>query len=241
MSNITIIRPSQAEPAAAAPQESWRFLQYRDRLVDAGFTEAAEKAGCFFRMTAGDTAFIINLHDDEYGVSVLYGFARAASEGARECLNLWGSDDESCHVRNLTFIHDEASEAAAAAVIFAFYEQYKDFTGDGILAVKKERQKAFLDHFARALKPLGFRKKRTTWTKALGGGRALSFDAQKSMYSDQYYFNVTIHAETDFYTRESDKRVVLFGRDIYNWQLMTDEQTENLIRFALQEYILPNI
>ena len=223
------------------PQKSVHYMRCRDMLLNAGFSEAGQCCGHFFRQAAETTVFIINLDDEEYGVSVLYGFAAAASEGTRECLDIYGSDNDTCHVRNMLFIFDEASESAAAETISAFYAQYKDFTKDEILAVKKERQKAFLDHFARVLKPLGFKKTRTKWTKALDGGLALTFEAQKSMYSDQYYFNVIVHDAADFFAQKSYERVETYSNQIYNWQLMSEEQIEKLVQYALTDYIYPKM
>jgi hypothetical protein len=96
-------------------------------------------------------------------------------------------------------------------------------------------------HFARAIKPLGFKKKGTKWTRILDNGRALTFDAQKSAFSDQYYFNVTVHDVSNLYVTHSYERVVMYGRDIYNWQLMTAEQIDNLIQYTLKNYIEPKI
>ena len=109
------------------------------------------------------------------------------------------------------------------------------------LAIKKERQKEFLSHFALALKALGFKKKGTKWTRILNSGKALTFDAQKSAFSDQYYFNVTVHEASNLYATHSYERVVMYGSDIYNWQLMTQNQIENLIQYALKNYIEPKL
>ena len=152
-----------------------------------------------------------------------------------------GSDIDDCQVRNILCIWDKESESNARTSISDFYEQYKDYSKEEILAVKKERQKEFLYHFARAFKPLAFKKKGTKWTRILDNGRALTFDAQKSAFSDQYYFNVTVHDVSNLYATYSYERVVMYGSDIYNWQLMTAEQIDNLIQYTLKNYIEPKI
>ena len=144
-------------------------------------------------------------------------------------------------MRNILCVWDSESETDAKKRISDFYEQYKNHSKDEILSVKKERQKLFLDHFARALKPLGFKKKGTKWTKVLMNGSALTFHAQKSAYSDQYYFNVIVHNASNLYTVYSYERVVIYGSDIYNWQLMTEEQIDNLVQFTLKNYIEPKL
>lgn len=226
----------------AYPKQSERYMQYRDKLLKAGFTEAKQRYGHFYRQATEKTALIINLYDEEYGVSVLYGIASTAfMAGDEEWLANIGSDDTSCQVRNLLFLYNDASEREADETISAFFTMYGDYSKDEILALKKERQKSFLDRFTAALKPLGFKKKGTKWTRALPNRSALSFEAQKSAFSDEYYFNVSIHDATDFYARQSFERVAMYGSQIYNWQLMTEEQIGNLIQCALTEYIRPKL
>lgn len=227
---------------ATYAEKSERYRQYRDKLLTNGFAEAKQQEGRFFRQATEQTAFIINLIDDDDCVSVVYGFTSTAyMAGCDDWFANNGSDNESCHVRNILCIYNNESETDASEIISAFYHRYEHYAKDEILAVKKERQKAFLAYFARALKPLGFKKKGTRWTKDFGDGRALSFEAQKSAYSDQYYFNVSVHYESDFYARQSYERVVLYDHDIYNWQLMTEEQIENLVRFSVDRYIEPKL
>ena len=225
------------------PQKSERYIKYREILFLNGFSEAKQKDGHFFRQATEQTAFVVNFEDDEEScITILYGFASTAyMAGDEEWFVNHGSYMDDCQVRNILSVWDDASEANARTSISDFYEQYKNHTKEEILAVKKERQKEFLAHFARALKPLGFKKKGTKWTRELGNGRALTFDAQKSAFSDQYYFNVTVHEISNLYATYSYERVVMYGSYIYNWQLMTAEQIDNLIQYALKNYIEPKI
>lgn len=150
------------------PKQSGRYMQYRDKLLSAGFSEAKQHYGHFFRQATEKTAFVINLDGEECGVSVMYGFASTAfMAGDENWFSNNGSDNDSCQVRNILSVCDESEETKVAEIISAFYMQYKNYSKDEILALKKERQKAFLDHFTPALKPLGFKKKGTKWTKDL--------------------------------------------------------------------------
>ena len=229
-------------PPETYPKQSERYMQYRDKLLSAEFSEAKQHYGHFFRQATEKTAFVINLEDEEHGVSVMYGFASTAfMAGEENWFSNNGSDNDSCQVRHIFSVCDAKDETNAAEIISDFYMQYKDYSKDEILALKKTRQKAFLDHFTPALKPLGFKKKGTRWTKDLCDGTALSFEAQKSAYSDEYYFNVSVHDVSDFYARQSYERVVVHDSQIYNWQLMSEEQIENLIQYTLTKYINPKI
>ncbi len=222
------------------PQKSERYRRYRETLLSKGFSEAKRQDGHFFRKTTEKVAFAVNLDDEEFCVTVVYGFT-VIPTGGEEWFAENGADTDTCHIRNILCACDETGENEAGQTISDFYHQYKNASKDEILALKKEREKAFLAHFAVVLKPLGFKKKRTKWTKELDGERALSFEAQKSAYSDQYYFNVTVHSVLDFYERKSYERVVMHDRDIYNWQLMTEEQIKNLVQCSLKEYIEPEL
>ena len=110
-----------------------RYTNIKNQLLKKQFSEAKLYPGYFFRATTDQVAFIINLTDDEYSVTVMY--------------------DTTCHVRNILAIWDDESEIAAANTIAEFYNRYKAFSKEDILTVKKERQKEFLAQFARALKP----------------------------------------------------------------------------------------
>lgn len=226
-----------------SPQKSERYMEYREMLFSKGFSEAKLKCGHFFRQATEQTAFVVNLdEDDESCISIMYGFASAAyMSGDGEWFLNYGSDMENCQVRNILWIWDSESEDDAKKRISEFYEQYKTHSKEEILSVKKHRQKQFLDHFAHTLKPMGFKEKGAKWTKALQNGRALTFEAQKSAFSDQYYFNVIVHSATDFYKVYSRERVVMYGKDTYNWQLMTEEQIDNLIQNALKNNVEPKL
>ncbi len=229
-------------PPESYPQKSERYMQYRDKLLSAGFSEAKQHYGHFFRQATEKTAFVINLEDEQCGVSVMYGFASTAfMAGEEEWFPNNGSYNDSCQVRNIILVCNEMDDSKSGEIISAFYMQYKDYSKDEILALKKERQKTFIDHFTPALKPLGFKKKGTRWTKDLYNGTALSFEAQKSAFSDEYYFNVSTHNVSDFYARQSYERVVVHDSQIYNWQFMSEEQIDNLIQYTLTNYINPKI
>lgn len=235
-----LINECKKQMPSEEPQISERCRRYREVLLSNGFSEAKQQIGHFFYQTTEKTAFAVNLDDEEFCVTAVYGFT-VIPTGAEEWFADHGVDSDTCHVRNILCIWDEESEIQAKQTVSDFYHQYQNASKEEILALKKEREKAFLSHFAVALKPLGFKKKRTKWTKELGNGQALSLEAQKSAYSDQYYFNVSVHSVSDFYKRSADERVVLADSDIYNWQLMSEEQIENLVQCSLKNYIEPEL
>lgn len=225
------------------PTKSKRYMQYREMLFANGFSEAKLKYGHFFRQATEQTAFVVNFEDDDENcITILYGFASTAHmAGDEEWFANHGSYMDTCQVRNILSVWDEESENLVKTNISIFYEQYKNHSKDEILSVKKERQKEFLNHFARALKPLGFKKKGAKWTRILNDGTIVTFDAQKSAFSDQYYFNVLVYNESNLFVARHYERVVMHGSDIYNWQLMTEEQIESIVQFALTNHIEPKL
>ncbi len=230
-------------PEPTYPERSARYMRYREMLFENDFSEASKRRGHFFRQATEKTAFAVNLYDEDCALCVMYGFASTAITAMAGCENEFaesGSDKDSCHVRNIIRISD-GDEASARSVISDFYNKYKDFQKDAILELKKERQKNFLALFALPLKKLGFKKKGTKWTKILDEENALSFEAQKSAFSDQYYFNVSIHSPSDFYARSSYERVIMNGTDIYNWQLMSEEEICDLVEYSIKNYIEPKL
>ena len=210
----------------------------RSNLLKNRFFEAKDNNNCFFRPMKKGVAFAINLDADEYCITIMYGFD-VMFMGSDECYLIYGANIDSCKIRNTACICNDEDTVNTKKKIEEFYNLYKDFSKEQILEAKKEREKEFLSFFARALKPLGFKKKGRKWTIALSEKTALTLEAQKSAYSDQFYFNVIEHSSIDFYRVLSYKRVIMFGRDIYNWQLMSDEQIENLVNLTIEDYIKP--
>ncbi len=220
--------------------KSKEYLLFQEELLSNGFLEATQKKGRFYRQATDLTAFIVNLTDGECYVDVLYGFASTACmKGDEDWFSHYGADSYDCHVRQMLCISEEYGEDLARQEITDFYNEYTSLSKDEILLLKKERQKAFLNHFTLTLKPLGFKKKGNKWIKELEMGYVLTFHAQKSAFSDEYYFNVLVSLPNVVFPACFHSRVVMFGRDIYNWQLMSEEQIENLIKFAMDNYITP--
>jgi hypothetical protein len=109
------------------------------------------------------------------------------------------------------------------------------------LLLKKERQKQFLKKIAEKLKPLGFKKKATKWTISLDSDFCLEFEAQKSQWSDEYYFNISIYHKDVQFPQCYGTRLNTNGKGIYNWQLMTCEEINCLLDGAIKSILMPII
>lgn len=177
-----------------------KMEQYRAALIASGMQqpsrrEASARHWFFYKPATELTAFIVNLTGNDRCVEAVYGYASTAftrMAGDENALVEWGVSDEDITIRERIVICDEADEAAARVQIAQMYERFLQVEKDHLLTEAKAKRKAFLQQIAAKLKPMGFRKKANTWTRTLEGEYDLTFNAQKSSFSDEYYFNINI-------------------------------------------------
>ncbi len=112
--------------------------------------------------------------------------------GSEQELTKHGVSDIDITIREKAVISQQSQEAAVRASIADMYHRYQQTEKAALLACAKEKRKAFLNQISLLLKPLGFRKKGNSWTHPLTADFYLMFNAQKSIFSDEYYFNVYI-------------------------------------------------
>lgn len=221
-----------------------KMEQYRQQLLDAGMAQPAKRSSSgrhwfFFKPTTELTAFIVNLIGTDHYVEVVYGYASTAftrMAGCENCLIESGVCDEDITIREKIIICDEADEGTARNQITGMYERYLQTPKDALLIEATAKRKAFIQQIAVKLKPMGFRKKANTWTKLLEGNYSLTFNAQKSAFSDEYYFNVYIEKNGSnlygdcYYTR-------VFPGDMcpMDWQALNSDEFE----FFLNRAVVP--
>jgi len=213
-----------------------KMLSFRDTIIKSGFgvAEYDFRQFNFYRCTAEKTAFIVNLRDHGEYINVTYGFTSVANE---DFLKKYGEDDDDIKLRFRSVIRNEQDETDIASAVKKVYDTYSDKTKDEILSLKKERQKRFLQKIADKLKPLAFKKKGAMWTRALEDDFYLEFYAQKSQWSDLYYFDITIYRKEMVYPTCFSTRLKTRG----NWQLMTDEEFNCLLNDAVENVLMPII
>ena len=215
-----------------------RMLAYRDAALKNGMQEAAWEH-CqfhFYRRTADKVAFALNLKDFGTHIRVVHGFTTIPDE---DFFRDHGGDDDDIKLRHAAIIRDDEDEAEAARAIQAVFEQYRHTAKDDILALKKERQKEFLSRIHAYLKPMGFAKKASKWTRKLPDDLILEFEAQKSAYSDVYYFNISLYPVGQPYPACFSTRLTTDGEQTHNWQILTDEQFREIMVRAIETYIRP--
>ena len=177
-----------------------KMEQYRVQLLDTGMIEPTKRLSSnwhwfFYKPVTELTAFIVNLTGTDYYIEVSYGYASTAftrMAGDENALIEWGVSDEDITVREKIIICDETDEKTAQYQIAQMYDRFRQTEKDDLLTEVKAKRKAFVQQIAVKLKPMGFRKKSNTWTRTLEGEYNLIFNAQKSSFSDAYYFNIYI-------------------------------------------------
>lgn len=177
-----------------------KMEQYRVQLLDAGMTEPTKRSSSnwhwfFYKPVTELTAFIVNLTGTDYYIEVIYGYASTAFtrlSGCEDSLIESGVRDEEITIRERIIIYDETDEENARVQIAQMHEKFLQTPKDELLSKAKTKRNAFIQQIAVKLKPLGFKKKANTWTRALESEYYVMFNAQKSAYSDEYYFNVYI-------------------------------------------------
>ena len=201
--------------------------KYASILLAHGFCRAAENPCRFYKFTGDHIAFIVNLKEGEFYPSVFYGYALIwRADDVMESFLREGGDALFCKLRGEADLSCEAEEAEAREAISALYEKHKNAAREEIIAAAKEKNKEFIGIIAKTLKPLGFKKTGTKWHCELNGRLTLWFQAQKSQFADEYYFNVIISPKDDFYRYLHYERAAWKGSYTLDWQLISREEAE---------------
>ena len=206
-----------------------QIQHYRRQLLEAGFREAGFYEHRYYKVCTALTAFIVNLKETEHAIEAVYGYASTAFTKMTGCENALiesGVSSEDISIREKITIRGEADENAARQ-IQEMYDRYLHTEKDELLKFAKEKRKSFIQQIAVKLKPLGFRKKANSWTHALEGDYYLMFNAQKSAFSDEYYFNVYISKNgTNHYGDCYDTRVFPGNMCPMDWQALSKDEFE---------------
>lgn len=228
MQNVDNLKPISSEIQV-------KMEQYRVQLLDTGMIEPTKRLSSnwhwfFYKPVTELTAFIVNLTGTDYYIEVAYGYASTAftrMAGDENALIEWGVSDEDITIREKIIICDETDEKTAQYQIAQMYDRFRQTEKDDLLTEVKAKRKAFIQQIAVKLKPMGFKKKSNTWTRPVEDDCSLVFEAQKSSFSDEYYFNVYIgkngtnHFRACYYTR-------VFPGEMcpMDWQALTKDEFE---------------
>lgn len=221
-----------------------KMEQYRAKLLSFGMKEPSKRESSvwhwlFYKPVTSLTAFIVNLTGTDYYIKVTYGYAATAFTRLTGCENALiesGVRDEEVTIRETIIICDETDEEIAQTQIAQLHERYLHTDKEELLDVGKAKRKTFIQQIAVKLKPLGFRKKANTWMRMLADDYYVMFQAQKSAFSDEYYFNIYIGKNgTNQYGDCYYTRVAPQGMCPMDWQALRKEEFE----FFLDRTVVP--
>ena len=223
-----------------------KMEQYRTELLTFDMREPTKWQSSswhwlFYKPMTELTAFVVNLQGHAFYIEVTYGYASTAftrMAGDENALLERGVLDEYITVREKAIICDETDEAMIKGKIAKMYEAHLHTQKDDLLLFAKEKRKAFIQQIHAKLKPLGFKKKANTWTHSLTDTYYLMFDAQKSAFSDEYYFNLYIGKNgTNEYGDCYYTRIAPNGMSPMDWQALDKEEFD----FFLNKSVVPEL
>ena len=264
---LAIDAPEPMKPAIRRAVLRWHDQQVRQRalitlddgsLVDTGapspgaealhalalpacarMQAAHSREGCFLEYTPGGFAWVLNLRPKFDGLLVEAGFAFPPNTPEdRACFAEQGCTDTDIRLRLCRLVHTPEALQAAFAEAEALRQAWFDRSRDEVKKEIAARQKAFSARITAQLKPLGFRKKALHWTYARPDGWHVDFNAQKSAYTDAFYFNLLL-TEPDkhpWYMGVIDERPL---GNLLDWQTMPADDFGDLLRAVVQRRILP--
>lgn len=214
-----------------------QLAAYKQQLLHAGFQEAAlgqsTTLGLFYKPCTEQTAFVVDLLGTAHWVEVVYGVASTAFtrlKGNEDSLAKMGISSTDINLREKLLITSWEDEPAAWETIANFFQTYLHLEKEELLALVQKKRKAFLQQITQALKPLGFRKQGNLWAADFTPEYNLQWHAQKSDFSDQYYFNLRIRKKgtqqhlSCFYTR-----LYPGGLCPLDWQAMPPEVFQHFL------------
>ena len=219
-----------------------KLENYRTQLLSAGFLKpirhhSADWHWYFYRPDTDLTAFAVNLRGRDGWLEVTYGLASTAftrMAGDENALAFYGLSDTDITLRENFLVCDDSDAETLAAQIAAFFSRYRGTEKDALLDLAREKRKAYIAQFAAALKPLGFKKKATTWTRPLDSFE-LIFNLQKSAYADEYYYNIRFQPTgSRDYRRCHESRI---SPGTLDWQALTAQELD----FFLTRTLLPTL
>lgn len=215
-----------------------RIAAYRSQLLGAGFQEAAlwhssPKLGLFYRPCTEQTAFVVDLLGTAHWVEVAYGFASTAFthiKGNEDSLAKAGVSAAAIHLREKLLLASWEDEPSAREAVAALYRAYPSLEKEELFALVQEKRKAFLRQISQALRSLGFRKQGNAWTADLAPGTVLQWHAQKSGFSDEYYFNLFLRKQGAVYQGSCFyDRLHPAGLCPLDWQAMPPEVFQHFL------------
>lgn len=245
--NLSLEKAYRQKEKSVSQEIKDKTRYFKSILLNKGFSEALHYVESrlwkwkFYKQTSEDVAFIVNLEAYEDYIEIYYGYASTAftkMAGSNDTLKKLGVFSEDINIRSMIKYKLNDNEEFIYNKIRDFYIEYFNLSKDEILSLKKEKQKIFIGKINDRLKPLGFKKKNTIWTKKLEQNLFLEFNAQKSQFSDEYYFNISLYNNDLKYPTCFDTRLTFNDKQIFDWQILSEEDLNQILDILINRYLL---
>lgn len=200
----------------------------------AGLTACTNAEGRYWTRTPGGFAYVLNLLPQDDGLLIEAGFLFPTEW---EFVASIGERDMSIRLRVIRRVCTEEALHAAMADVDTLREAWFGATREELKAHIAALQKAFLQRITSQLKPLGFRKKAANWTFQRCDGYEVVWNAQKSLYSDGYYFNLYLHR-----VGMRELYGCIYRRplgELLDWQTIPGEEFDARLSAVIEQYIRP--
>lgn len=245
--NLSLEKAYRQKEKSVSQEIKDKTRYFKSILLNKGFFEALHFVENrlwkwkFYKQTSEDVAFIVNLEAYQDYIEIYYGYASTAftkMAGSNDTLKKLGVCSEDINIRSMIKYKLNDNEEFIYNKIRDFYIEYFKLSKDEILSLKKEKQKIFIGKINDRLKPLGFKKKNNTWTKKLEQNLFLEFNAQKSQFSDEYYFNISLYNNAVKYPTCFDTRLTFNDKQIFDWQILSEEELTQILDILINKYLL---
>ena len=202
--------------------------------LSAPLNSCTEAEGRFWDKTPNGFAYVLNLLPQEDELLIEAGFLFPTEWDFTASI---GVRDMSIRLRVIRRVRTEEALHAAMAEVEALRNAWFNATREELKAHIAALQKAFLQRITAQLKPLGFRKKAANWTFQRGDGYEVVWNAQKSLYSDGYYFNLYLHrvGMRELYGCIDTRPM----GELLDWQTIPGEAFDARLRTIIEQHIRP--
>lgn len=218
----------------------------REILLNNGFLEPtkfknSEWKWLFYKPNLAHTAFAINLYGYFDYIEIIYGYASTAFtllKGDENALVERGIDSDLINLRSKVVLFAESDCEKINCLIEELYAKYEQTSKPEIFELVKTKRKEFIGKITLRLKPLGFKKKANFWKYIFENGYYLMLNAQKSSFSDEYYFNVYIGKEnTNLYGDCYYSRLTPDNIWPMDWQTISDKRFDDFLDKELVTFL----
>ncbi|MBQ3066815.1 MAG: hypothetical protein IJD18_02180 [Clostridia bacterium] len=215
-----------------------KFVETCNTLQQNGFVPT-QTSGMFYKYVTSETAFVVNVRDYGTHLGVVYGFTTTSHDKEyKQYFEHNGKDDDDITLRQIATFCTEQEQLQANKCIQQFFQQYAHLNKTELLAVSKEKRKAFFGCINDLLKPLQLKKKGNTWSAVVNNAVTLRVYLDKSTYSDVYRIYLFVNSVENSARTCSNKNYAYKNCYTLNWQLVDMQDLQLFLQQTLVQDVI---